>query len=475
MLKKLTCGCLALCTFNSFLMGDETSKEGLKSNYQLVDYVKNRGEYGTFYGRLRSNTFYYDWEKEDATHKNYLITGVGGSVVYKSPTLKKVVDTTLGLYYSKAFFDEDAYPASTITKGKDTFSRFDYVNGGSTSMAVIGQAYLRFHILDKTQLLVGRQFVESFYAKSNDSKMIPNTFDGVVLNTTVIPHTKTKLAYLVKQKLRDHTSAHSLLMYGDENSTSATNPQWSENDDSAMHKGLTYTALKEAGVSTEAPLITGDFKNRSIKNLKLDFSFYYVPELLSQTMVEGNYKIPFNDFSVTTGVRYIKQFDDKAGEIGGAAYDGDPTGYKNKNSLYSNMIGLRVVTKYKNYKLNLAYTQVMDEADLITPWRGLPTAGYTRSMARSNWMANTKSYRAELQINQNKSGIYKNMFIQMSYLHTDADEKKGFYDEDYYYIGCVQNIPSLQDLQYRIRFGYQDTEKKNADGLDARFELNYLF
>jgi hypothetical protein len=67
------------------------------------------------------------------------------------------------------------------------------------------------------------------------------------------------------------------------------------------------------------------------------------------------------------------------------------------------------------------------------------------------------------------------VFVQLSTLHTDADEAKGYFDENYYYVGFVQNIPSFVDLQWRLRLGYADTKQVNADSLDARFELNYLF
>ncbi|MEJ2468431.1 MAG: hypothetical protein P8Y51_05065, partial [Campylobacterales bacterium] len=298
--------------------------------------------------------------------------------------------------------------------------------------------------------------------------------------------TGIRLAYLAEQKLRDHTQAHSVLMYGDANSSSAQNPQWSENDDSAMHKGLTYTNLKAHGKPTDAPLIVGDLHNSSVKNLKLDASFYAVPELLSEVMAEANYKIALGGFSLTPGVRYIKQFDNGAGKVGGASYSGKAaanyTGsdanrdaYKDPDSLDSQMIAARLVGAFGKYKINLGYTQVFDEADLVTPWRGFPTAGYTRSMARYNWMANTKSYRIELQRAANKTGIYSDLFIQASILHTDADESKGYYDENYYYVGFVHNLPALVDLQWRLRLGYTDTEKDDADSLDGRFEINYLF
>jgi hypothetical protein len=465
----------------SSLIADTDVKSALKTNEQLVFKKQNSANSftemfsnGEFFGRIRSNTFSYTWEKETTSNTNYLISALGGSAIFTSAKYNNF-SFGAGLYYSHAFFNDSKYPVDTLTKGKDLLSRFDYINTGSKDMSVLGQAYINYSGIKDTKLTVGRQLVETFYTKSNDTKMIPNTFDGVVLENASLESTKIKLAYLAKQKLRDHTTSHSVLMYGDANSTSSRMQKWSQNDDSAMHRGLTYTALMDAGVSSDTPLITGDLHNKSVKNLKADFSFYYVPELLSQIMTELNYKISFNRFSITPGIRYIKQFDDKAGEIGGASYKNglSATGYKNVKSLDSQMIAARLVFKMDNYKLNLGYAKVYDEADLITPWRGFPTAGYTRSMARYNWQANTKSYRIELVRNANKTGIYKNTFIQASILHTDADEKKGYYDENYYYIGFVQN--PLNNLQWRLRLGYQDTEKTDSDGLDSRLEFNYLF
>lgn len=460
-------------------------KRALKTNGQevyyekpaLVESISEMFSEGKYYGRLRSNTFYNDFKNEDASHSDHLISGLGGSLILKSATLNDF-DFGAGFYFSQGFYDIDDDNVANLKKGKDIISRFDYVNDNDSYMAVVGQAYLRYSGIEKTELVLGRQLVETFYTKSNDTKMIPNTFDGLVINSNAVSKTRINLAYLYEQKLRDHTSAHSVLMYGDANSTSFLNPNWSENDDSAMHKGLTYTALKAAGKPTDAPLITGDLKNKSIKNLNLDTSFYVVPELLSQIMLEANYKINFDGFSIAPGMRYIKQFDNGAGKVGGASYAKglNATGYKDIDSLEAQMIAVRVVTKIQNYKINLGYTNILDEADLITPWRGFPTAGYTRSMARYNWRANTQSYRLELVRNANKKGIYKKIFTQASVLYTNSDENKGNKDELYYYLGFVQNIPALVDMQWRLRLGYVDYIKDDTfNDLDARFELNYLF
>ena len=461
-------------------------KRALKTNAQEVYYVTPSSvdsfaemfTEGEYYGRLRSNTFYNTFKNEDSSHSDHIISGLGGSLILKSATLSDF-DIGAGLYFSQAFFDIDNDDVANLKKGKDVISRFDYVNDDDSYMAVVGQAYLRYSGIAKTELILGRQLVETFYTKSNDTKMIPNTFDGLVVNTKIVPDSKIKLAYLYEQKLRDHTSSHSTLMYGDANATSSLKPNWNGNDDSGMHKGLTYTALKSRGKPTDAPLIVGDFKNTTIKDLKLDTSFYVVPELLSQIMLEANYKINFDGFSVAPGIRYIKQFDNGAGKVGGASYSKglSATGYRDINSLDAQMIAARVVTKVDNYKVNLGYTNILDEADLITPWRGFPTAGYTRSMARYNWKANTKSYRLELVRNGNKKGIYKDMFIQASILYSDFDQdKEQNEDEMYYYIGFVQNIPSIVDMQWRLRLGYVDyIDNDEFNDLDARFEVNYLF
>ncbi len=475
----------AILMLNTLEAQDVDIKSSIKSNGQLIYNLnqKNTNNFtdmfkeGNFYGRLRSNTFYNTFKNEDTTHSDHTISGLGGSLVLKSAKFNDF-DFGVGLYFSQAFFNIDNDNVGNLKKGKDAISRYDYVNDDNSYMAVVGQAYLRYSGIDKTELVLGRQIVESFYTKSNDTKMIPNTFDGVVVNSNIFQKSKIKLAYLYEQKLRDHTRSHSTLMYGDSNSTSSLKPNWSENDDSAMHKGLNYTALKFAHKPTNSPLIIGDFKNSSLKNLKLDSSFYVVPELLSQVMLEANYKINFDGFSVSPGMRYIKQFDNGAGEVGGASYSKglSATGYRDIDSLEAQMIAARVVTKIQNYKINLGYTNILDEADLITPWRGFPTAGYTRSMARYNWKANTQSYRLELVRNANKSGIYKDIFIQSSILYTNADEDKDNKDELYYYIGFIQNIPSAIDLQWRLRLGYVDyIDDDEFNDLDARFELNYLF
>jgi len=472
---------------------------------------------GKFYGRLRSNTFHFWWDKEDDKHDITLMSGLGGSVVYQSATYNGF-GFGAGLYYSHGFFNEKIDNALRFKAGKDAFSRYSYLKTGNKNMAVLGQAYMRYDWLNETSLIFGRQLVESFYTKSNDTKMIPNTFDGLVFKTEDIPDSRMQLAYLQRQKLRDHVDTHAVFMRGDCGSDGCDNSltdqdeidkqekiaSLSENDDSAMHKGLTYTRLKNEGKPINAPLITGDFHTSVASySLDLDTSFYVVPELLSQVMVEGNYEFNMGNVRIIPGVRYIKQFDNGAGAVGGASLSGKvdastPHGYKDPTSLDSQMVAARLVFKADKYKLNLAYTYILDEADLVTPWRGFATSGYTRSMARYNWKANTKSYRAEFVRCTSTDGVYNDLFVQASVMYQDSDAAKSDatktglnYDNSlYYYFGLMQNIAALDNMQWRFRIGFQqylhsDATKLDDKGnlfsdsdlnnLDSRFEINYFF
>ena len=503
MTKKSTLFSMILPLFSSLANADTLStmdnhdfvKSAIKTNGTIihnksrksVDCFQDMFKDGEFYGRLRNNNFYFAYNQDDSGHETQLVGALGASFVFNSASYSGF-DFNIGLYGSRSFFDESKLDSvSHLKPAKDTLSRYEYVRTGSKSLFAFGQANINYNY-SKTNFTFGRQLVETFYTKSNDTKMIPNSFDGFVIASRDIPASKFTLAYLAKQKLRDHSDSHSVLMYDDSNTNNFS--QWTGNDDSAMNKGLSYTNLKAAGKSTDAPLIVAEISNKSIKNLKIDFSSYLVPELLSQAMIEANYKIAFDGFSITPAVRYLQQFDNGGSAVGGASLLGtatvaDPKGYDDPTSLDAKMIAAKIVTRVSDYRLNLAYTQILDEADLVTPWRGFPTAGYTRSMGIYNWRANTKSYRLELVKGANKTGVYTKPFIQASVLYVDSDEDKAIFEDSmYYYIGLVQNIPSMKNLQYRVRLGYRDfigdetaysTYLNVSNYLDSRLEFNYLF
>ncbi len=485
-LIKVSMAALVLCAGTQSFADTTTQKATLAGDYKVkynlqpvrVDSFSDMFNKGEFFGRLRSNTFLFNYSK--TTNNDTLSSGLGGSLVYQSGIYDNF-DLRLGLYYTHGFVDGASLTTvNNLKGGADVLNRPEYRLNRSQHLGVLGQAYLRYSGISKSEVLVGRQLVDTFFTASNDTKMIPETFDGVVFNTSALPNTKSTVAYLADEKMRGHANTNSPLVY----SSSTTSD--SINDDTAMAKGLTYDHLMAYGKSTASPLIIAEAHNTSVKDLKLDMAGYVVPQLISQAMIEGNYKIAFNkDFSVTPGLRYLHQFDQGAGEVGGASLNGlakttYKAAYSDPTSMNSDMIAARLVAKYQNYSLNLAYSKIYDKADLINPWRAFPTAGYTRSMSRYNWYADSRSYRAQFTAKTNMTPALKDLNIELSAVHTDNDIAKGWTSENYYYVGLMQNLPALPQFQWRIRIGYDDilngaSNAANNDNLDSRLEFNYLF
>ena len=162
---------------------------------------------GMFYGRLRMN--YFNWDYDESMLHDPIGFGLGGSLIYKTAPYTGF-SLTAGLYTSQNLGLLDMDDALFGRAGKDTFSRYDKVGDGDWGMTVLGQAYIQYHV-QETDIKLGWQVFEGFLAQSNDTKMIPNTFEGVTLVSRDIPDTTFTAAIFTGQKLRDHTEYHDII------------------------------------------------------------------------------------------------------------------------------------------------------------------------------------------------------------------------------------------------------------------------
>jgi hypothetical protein len=460
----------------------KTDKITLKSNMVIkynklpssADNISEVFSKGLFYGRLRLNTFYFDWQNEDKAGKvkDNRAMGVGGSIIYKSAPLKGI-SGTLGVYTSQnpSFYRMDVSDISYLKAGKDTFSRYDTDKTGNFGMTVVGQAYLQYNIA-KTSFYGGRQMFGSIFTKSNDTKMIPNTFDGVSATIKDIPKTTIKLAYLAAQKLRDHIIAHDVIAYNG----------WEENDDSAVNKNLTV-----ARIGNNNSLSIVSIENKSIENLKANISYAMVPDVVSNLALEAYYAISVGDgWKVAPGIRYMQQFDNLGASYDVANLATNHVGYDNAKSLDSNLLAMRLDVKNKAFLARFGYSQIADEADIIAPWRGFPTGGFTRAMAQYNWYANTKTYMIRAGYDFSKAKLIPGFSIMARYAIQDFDDKKDGVqaDSNVIHIDARQNIGKNLEAKIRLGFANADDSILKSNGIDYksdvsyneyRFELNYFF
>jgi hypothetical protein len=460
-------------------MVKRTIKSNMTEVYHVlpeeVNSLTDMFQKGIFYGRLRSNYF---WSDKGEDHYVY---GVGGSLIFKSAYFNGFGFTT-GLYTTQNPWHMDDEDAVLYKAGKGVLSRYDVLSSGKYGITSLALAYLEYKN-GTTSLQAGRVIFESFLTKSNDTKMIPNTFEGVTLQTGVIPHTKLKVGYLTKQKLRDHSGFHHLLAYGDD--TSDPYAQYSQNDDTAMHKGLTLSELQARGIDDE--LIILDAKNSAIDNLTLTFNYTAAPDLVSSAMIQADYSFDMGGVKVKPALRYMKQFDDGAGEIGGANLKTNTFGYSDPNSLESALFAARVDVAQDAWKLRLGYTKIADEGDLIAPWRGFPTGGFSRAMAQYNWYANTKTTMLRADYDFGKAGLVPGVKAFVRYAIQDFDDNKPGVqaDSNVLTLDILKEFDSIPGLTMKTRMAYVDGDKETVAGdgslksdpsyHEFRFEINYLF
>jgi len=479
----------------------EQPKHTLQANYS-VNYTVLPSEAssvskifteGILYGRLRTNWFFYDWENENTLAQDHNILGVGGSLIYKTAPYAGL-SATAGVYYTSAGTGIDNHPSDValLKAGKDTISRYNSVNGRGSSYAVLAQVYLQYEH-SKFKARVGRSIFNSFFTKSNDSKMIPNTFEGITLESKDIEKTRLRAAYLTRQKLRDHDNFHSVIMVDRrDTSSSSTNTEWNENDDAARHRGLNYTNFEKIGQDKNPALVVLEGYSRAVltDDLEISASAVYLKDLFYTAMFELNYKFSLGGgYTLTPGMRYVQQFDDGAGAIGGASLSGlaasDANGgaqavrdaYTNPDSVDTYMTAARLVLSKGAGSVSLGYTNIADEADFITPWRGFVTGGYTRTMARYNWIANTKTYRVRGVYDFGKGNMIEGLKTYLSFTHESYDESKTSTDDaNVYYFGLIKDIKSVANLSARFRTEYvEQTTALTNDHAEVRMELNYLF
>ena len=447
-----------------------------------VDNIRDMLAQGIFYKRVRVNSFGYRWKNEVEVNdlklrENHAIAAIGGSLIYRSGCLNGF-SVGGGLYVSSAAGSLDASEAYLYKAGKGVFNRHDYRKDGSTNLYSLAQAYLEYKH-EKIDIKLGRQIFESFLTKSNDTKMIPNTFEGLSLNSSSVYDTSFKMAYLTKQKLRDHSDFHHVLTVGDD----ANDPYaiYSENDDTAMHFGLKKSELEARGIDDR--LIVAEAKNRSIENLTISMNYTAVPELISSAMIQADYRIDLGGWSVIPGLRYMQQFDDGAGDIGGANLKTLTQGYSDPDSLDTALYAARVDVIQDAFKLRFAYTKIADEGDIIAPWRGFPTAGFTRAMSQYNWVANTESYMMQLDYKFNNISDFK--IISRFSIQDFDDEKVGVQaDSNVFTIDFLKGLgESSYYLKTRFAHVAGDDDTTTSNGFtkldpsynELRLEVNYLF
>lgn len=490
-LVKLSMVAAATCLLATSAHALKSEDRDVKANMQ-VEYTKVPGAVNSIgemfseaevYGRLRSNTFWWDWDNENTTVQDNNMWGLGGSIVYKTGYFYGL-GATAGFYGAIPMHDDNKMAIGTTNfgkAGKDTYhTRADGTEG---AMGNFAEAYLEYKN-GKTNVKVGRQGIDSMMLATNDTKMIPNTFEAAVIENKDISNTSLRAGYVMSQKLRDHQNFHSLIEY----------KKYFENDDSGVHKGLTKANIDARGDKDSDPeMILLTASNKSIPNLKLDAEYIGLSGFFNTVIAEANYQIKLNDsWTLTPGVRYLQQMDDGAGKIGGASLSGSLAnlsgtggGYSDRASADGSILMGRLVLNGGPMTLTAGYSTISDDADIIAPWRGFPTGGYTRLMAQVDWIANTDNWMLRADYDFGKANLIPGFKAMVAYESMNFDEAKtaisGFTDRSIFMVDLWKTFKELPNTEFKFRMGLVNAETTPGNTLDYnsydeyRFEVNYLF
>ncbi len=480
-MKKITLSVAAMALLATTAM----AAEEVKVEKPKPTNIQEMFAMGEVDGRIRFNSFYWDYAAANtASLTDNGVYGVGGSLIYSTAKLGGL-SATAGMYYSTAFTDINQTNISWMRAGKDLFSRQKVKELNDYTMMNLAQAYIQYD-LGKTTIKVGQQLWNSLLTNANDTKMIPNSFMGVTVTSKDIAGVEARAFYFTSTRLRDHEASHDFVTFQDEN-----NASWMNNDDAAINKALKYSTLKAAGMATDHDMNGADITYTGIKGLKATVTHNMVPEIVLQEAAEASYKVEMGDISITPAARVIVQKDLVGGKLDGkqiANLGGKADDYSNANSLSGYVWMAKVAAATKNgIAVQYGYSQVADMADMLAPWRGFATGGYTRAMAQYNWNANTITHMLQAKVDLGKMKVLEGSSIVARYAIQDFDDKKSGVqgDSNIVHIDINQKLDVLtKGLSAKIRLGLvQDARgtsteaqaKTNPAYNEYRFEVNYLF
>lgn len=464
---------------------------------QAADDLASAFKEGKLDGRIRVHYMSTDWDANDwqsgKANADSRGLALGGSLIYKTAPLYGF-SAGAGFYTtqdSHMFTDANngtsaGYPKNTTAS--DLFARGTDGHAASTNFgdgySVLAQSYLQYDIA-KSKIKVGRMLMSNPWISPNDTKMIPIAIEGFEAVSNDIDKTTIQIDYADKIKERGMTYFGNMADTGDTPDAIKNYYRTHYTATSASTSGISAPDLAKYGSGGEAPAVKVlGIKNKSIDALEVQAWAMNWPDIINQGMLEANYGLKAGDVGLSFGARYMKQVDEGAGAIitpgsgtspysylgatnasttGSNATDVNKKG-DNDNSVDTYLYAVRATASYGPSKLMLAYSHTGSGGDIIAPWRGFPTDGYTRSMTQTDWNANTKAYKAQFDYDLNT--LVQGVSAMLSYSFYNRDETKVPYQactDRYYNTGDTRqynfdvkyDVPAVKGLELKSRMMYQ--------------------
>lgn len=316
-----------------------------------ADTVEEAFAQGKVQGELKS--FYinrsYDWGSGFARNpSSYTRDGlsVGGHLGYQTAK----------------YYGFDAGATFYTTNKMDNKSRNSYENdytlfgADDNGYSVLGEAYIGY-TAGKTSVRVGQQSINTPFAAPNNFRMLPNTFEGVVVKNSDITDTKIELGHITRVQTN-----------GFANSVPVTNNILNPND-SMTRLSLLYgfgpgyqvgefenianVYLGQSNTKDTAGMTYLNATYTGFDSVKLELWDQYIHDIMNIVVLRASYKGKLSSVNTFASVFYTKQ-DSTGDNLLGKAFDTGSGALDVDSSQYGAMLkasldnGLGIDLRYVN-------------------------------------------------------------------------------------------------------------------------------
>lgn len=278
---------LSLTSFASADSIEEAFKDG-KVQGELKSFYINRG---------------YDWESgfgKDPSKYSRDGLSVGGHLGYKTTKF-------YGFDAGATFYTTNKIDNKADNPDKNDNTLFGSDGGGYT---ILGEAYISYSF-DKTSIRVGQQSINTPFAAPNNFRMLPNTFEGVVVKNSNISDTKLELGHITR--VQTNGFANSVPVTNSE--LNATNP----NARLALMYGF-GAGYKVGKFADIADVYLGSTNKKStagmtylnatytgFEGITLELWDQYIHDIMNIVVAKASYKAKLSTVNTFASVFYTKQ------------------------------------------------------------------------------------------------------------------------------------------------------------------------
>jgi outer membrane OprD family porin len=366
---------------------------------------------------VRLRTFYFNRQNDDDTANE--AWALGGWAQYASGWLLDTFAIGATFYTSQPLYAPDDSPGSLL------------LTPSQNAIGVFGEAWGALRYKDYALLKGGRQTVDEGYVNPQDNRMVPNTFETLMLSGQV-GWAQYDVGYLWTIKPRDSNDFVSM-------SRQAGAPD----DD----EGLILAALTL----------------RPIKDLLIYAGNYYAGAVFNTAFIKTEYTLAISqDLKLQFGLQFTDQWavgDERLGDF----------------TTWNVGAGARLV--WKGLSVGVATHFTGDEASIRSPWGTWP--GYLSLLVTDFDRANEKAFGAAVKYDFGGALLpfqIPGLSVQILYAQgtdrIDPATSNGLPTTREGDLDIIYNLPNVKGLSMRFRNGYVD--RGNSDVvMDFRLIVNY--